>query len=344
MNPRGARKPREDDYEQPLPRAELRLVEDAPSEPRRHEGSWDWSDDADGDSGPVADDFASDLSSLRARADRETGAEAPRKARRIAREAPAPEAPAVPVAEKRPPVLEEPPPVSEAPAPRFAREEPPSEERRTIVITGRPTPARRRSPASAQIAAKPDRIALWAVMLGLFLVFMAAATARGAEWSHATLGERVLSKGDRGSDVVTLQRVLDMKGYSLSADGVFGPQTKGVVKRFQARRRLARDGVVGPMTTAALARTWRQRTATYYGPGLYGNRTACGHTLAHRTRGVAHRSLSCGTRVAVYRAGRIVVLPVIDRGPFTDGVTFDITEAAARKLGMSSTSRIRAGY
>jgi hypothetical protein len=54
-------------------------------------------------------------------------------------------------------------------------------ERRTITITGNPTPARRRrSPAQAQIVARPDRIALWAVMLGLFLVAVAAATAHAA--------------------------------------------------------------------------------------------------------------------------------------------------------------------
>ena len=51
-------------------------------------------------------------------------------------------------------------------------------ERRTITITGNPTPARRRrSPAQQQIAARPDRVALWAVLLGLFLVLVAAATA-----------------------------------------------------------------------------------------------------------------------------------------------------------------------
>jgi hypothetical protein len=55
-------------------------------------------------------------------------------------------------------------------------------ERRTITITGNPDPvrSRRRSPAQAQIAARPDRIALWAVMLGLFLVAVAAATAHAA--------------------------------------------------------------------------------------------------------------------------------------------------------------------
>lgn len=55
-------------------------------------------------------------------------------------------------------------------------------ERRTITITGNPSPvrSRRRSPAQAQIAARPDRIALWAVLLGIFLVAVAAATAHAA--------------------------------------------------------------------------------------------------------------------------------------------------------------------
>ena len=54
-------------------------------------------------------------------------------------------------------------------------------ERRTITITGNPTPARRRrSPAQQQIAARPDRVALWAVLLGLFLVLVAAATANAS--------------------------------------------------------------------------------------------------------------------------------------------------------------------
>ena len=53
--------------------------------------------------------------------------------------------------------------------------------RRTVKITGQPMPARRRpSPTQPQIQARPDRIALWAVMLGLFLVFMAVATANAA--------------------------------------------------------------------------------------------------------------------------------------------------------------------
>jgi len=53
--------------------------------------------------------------------------------------------------------------------------------RRTVKITGQPVPARRRpSHTAARIEARPDRIALWAVVLGLFLVFMAVATANAA--------------------------------------------------------------------------------------------------------------------------------------------------------------------
>jgi hypothetical protein len=54
--------------------------------------------------------------------------------------------------------------------------------RRTVKITGQPVPARRRrrSVAATQIQARPDRIALWAVVLGVFLVFMAVATANAA--------------------------------------------------------------------------------------------------------------------------------------------------------------------
>ena len=55
------------------------------------------------------------------------------------------------------------------------------DDRRTIVITGNPMPARRRrSPTQQQIVARPDRVALWAFLLGLFLVLVAAATASAA--------------------------------------------------------------------------------------------------------------------------------------------------------------------
>jgi hypothetical protein len=56
--------------------------------------------------------------------------------------------------------------------------EQPLSERRTVTITGNPTPARRRSQSvlESQIA-QPERLGLWAFLLGLFLMVVAAGTA-----------------------------------------------------------------------------------------------------------------------------------------------------------------------
>jgi peptidoglycan hydrolase-like protein with peptidoglycan-binding domain len=50
-----------------------------------------------------------------------------------------------------------------------------------------------------------------------------------------------------GSSVTAVQRAL-----GITADGVFGPQTRRAVKRFQRAHGLTVDGVVGPQTLAAL--------------------------------------------------------------------------------------------
>ena len=56
--------------------------------------------------------------------------------------------------------------------------EQPLAERRTVTITGRPTPARRRAQSvmDSQMA-RPERLGLWAFLLGLFLMVVAAGTA-----------------------------------------------------------------------------------------------------------------------------------------------------------------------
>jgi hypothetical protein len=57
--------------------------------------------------------------------------------------------------------------------------EQPLSERRTVTITGHPTPARRRSQSvfESQMA-QPERLGLWAFLLGLFLMVVAAGTAQ----------------------------------------------------------------------------------------------------------------------------------------------------------------------
>ena len=209
---------------------------------------------------------------------------------------------------------------------------------------------------------RPDRVAAWAFVLGIFLILLAATTSRGESGgagipapsanppaadapANAELGERVLREGSSGPDVRTLQAILRARDYgSLKATGVFDPLTTTAVKRFQREAGLQADGVVGPQTRPPLLALMRYRRATWYGPGLYGNRTACGKRLRRATMGVAHKSLPCGTPVTFYRGGRFITVPVIDRGPFRHGVAWDLTAAAAQKLGMASTSRLRSTH
>jgi rare lipoprotein A (peptidoglycan hydrolase) len=82
--------------------------------------------------------------------------------------------------------------------------------------------------------------------------------------------------------------------------------------------------------------------ATWYGPGLYGNTTACGQVLRPGTVGVAHRSLPCGTRVKFAYRGRQLVTRVIDRGPFSAGHDWDLTNGAREALGFEGSNRV--GY
>ena len=81
--------------------------------------------------------------------------------------------------------------------------------------------------------------------------------------------------------------------------------------------------------------------ATWFGPGFYGQRTACGQTLTPQVVGVANRTLPCGTLVKFSYHGHGVTIPVIDRGPYAhNGAQWDLTTEAAHALGMADTARL----
>jgi rare lipoprotein A len=101
----------------------------------------------------------------------------------------------------------------------------------------------------------------------------------------------------------------------------------------------AQAASAGPLRAVTV---FRPVTATYFGPGLWGRRTACGQKLTKRLVGVAHRTLPCGTPVALLLDGRTVTVPVVDRGPFKRGVSYDLTQATARLLGVEATVRLGA--
>ncbi|MDQ6607773.1 MAG: septal ring lytic transglycosylase RlpA family protein [Actinomycetota bacterium] len=96
------------------------------------------------------------------------------------------------------------------------------------------------------------------------------------------------------------------------------------------------------MSPSLTVTVYRPSLATQYGPGFYGQKTACGQTLRGHTIGVANRTLPCGTPVAVYYRGRTLIVPVIDRGPYANGADWDLTEAAGQALGIAGTAKIGA--
>jgi hypothetical protein len=107
------------------------------------------------------------------------------------------------------------------------------------------------------------------------------------------------------------------------------------------RRRSAgsAQALVWPMAQVTV---YRPVIATWYGPGFYGRRTACGGRLTPATLGIAHPKLACGTLVDVTYRGKSVTIPVVDHGPYANHASFDLTAAAATALGMRTTARIGA--
>jgi rare lipoprotein A (peptidoglycan hydrolase) len=216
---------------------------------------------------------------------------------------------------------------------------------------GAETEYRRRH--ESPIVRRPDRIALWAVGMALVAMIAAAASAHAASGGTGTSGEtgscadasfgsRALSLGDCGTDVKTLHWIMKADSYGVSLDKQFDGSTEGEVQDFQRRHDLKRSGVVGTATRKQLVQTMSKSTATWYGPGFWNTKTACGKTLKRRTVGVAHRHLPCGTKVTLKYGHRYLTTRVIDRGPYTKGVRWDLTKRAARKLHLTYTDDVRA--
>ena len=132
---------------------------------------------------------------------------------------------------------------------------------------------------------------------------------------------------------------------TVAGDGSFLARWKARrTGQFKLRALIGGDGEAQTASASPeLALTvFRPAVATWYGPGFYGNRTACGLEMTKDLVGVAHRRLPCGTNVAVRYGSRTLVLPVVDRGPFGGEARWDLTAAAARQLGFTHTDRIGA--
>ncbi len=108
---------------------------------------------------------------------------------------------------------------------------------------------------------------------------------------------------------------------------------------------LATTGGAGAPASVTAAASAKKKVhpsgiATWFGPGFYGQETACGQTLTPAVVGLANRTLPCGTLVKVTYAGHSLVIPVLDRGPYSHIADWDLTSGAAEALGITETVRI----
>jgi rare lipoprotein A len=156
-------------------------------------------------------------------------------------------------------------------------------------------------------------------------------------------------------DTIEIERRGRQTGWAWSptAHGIAGSDASFAVTwstnhigRFDIRAVIeGRRGVVTRAMSSSPTVTitvYRSSTATQFGPGFYGQKTACGETLKASTLGVANRTLKCGTAVAIYYRGRTIVVPVVDRGPYANSADWDLTEATGRALGINGTATIGA--
>jgi rare lipoprotein A (peptidoglycan hydrolase) len=86
---------------------------------------------------------------------------------------------------------------------------------------------------------------------------------------------------------------------------------------------------------------WQNAVVGVFGPGRYGETTACGVELTDRTMGIAHPVLPCGVDLVVSFRGRELRTEVVDQGPAESDRQFDLTKALADALGVEGTQTIR---
>ncbi len=82
--------------------------------------------------------------------------------------------------------------------------------------------------------------------------------------------------------------------------------------------------------------------ASWYGPGFDGRRTASGERFSRHAYTAAHKTLPLNSRITVTNLANneSVVVKINDRGPFVRGRLIDLSQAAARAIGLRGLGRV----
>ncbi|ADY56664.1 spore cortex-lytic enzyme [Syntrophobotulus glycolicus DSM 8271] len=149
----------------------------------------------------------------------------------------------------------------------------------------------------------------WSLLIALALILLISAV------GYSALGDRTLSRGSRGPEVVDLQKRLSMLGYVTGPqDGIFGRKTNAAVRLFQKEHGLTVDGMAGTNTIRELKRL--TGTTTSSGGTSVGLKNSDIDLLAHLVSGEARGEPYRG-QIAV----AAVVLNRIDSRSFPNSVS-----------------------
>ena len=209
----------------------------------------------------------------------------------------------------------------------------------TTILAATPSPAGSQEPAPASATGGP--VATKA---------SSALTVRSVR-RHVTTGRSVVVRGRlnpaKAGHAVALQ-IRSRRGWATvdkartNAAGAYRltwkaarPGSRSLRVHFAGTREMR-----GDRRRAGRANVYRRAVASWYGPGLFGNKLGCGGTLHRGTIGVAHKALPCGTKLVLRYRGRTVRTRVIDRGPYVGGREFDLTQATKQRLGFGSTGTV----
>lgn len=86
---------------------------------------------------------------------------------------------------------------------------------------------------------------------------------------------------------------------------------------------------------------WHTAIASWYGPGFYNQKTACGEIYTEYLITVAHKELPCDTIILIELNRRFVYARVNDRGPYWPGRELDLSAMTAKILGFSGVQEIQ---
>ena len=116
-----------------------------------------------------------------------------------------------------------------------------------------------------------------------------------------------------------------------------------VQRLVEAGNDMAQHSLEAAVAAEKTVEGWQQKgVASWYGPGFHGRKTASGERFNTNELTAAHLSLPFGTKLLVRneRNGKEVVVRINDRGPYIKSRIIDLSQAAARALGIDGIGRV----